>query len=149
MLTTVGNEDTIEKLIGNLILLERDAIAAYEATIDRLSSASVSTQIAEFKKDHLRHLDTLQTMAAETGAEAPVEGDMKELLTTGKVKIAGPMGDKAVLKAMKTNEDDTVTAYEHASQHRDAIPKSRTFFEQALAGERRHRDWMEQQVKAM
>ena len=47
--------------------------------------------------------------------EAPSEGDSKQMLTTGKVALASLMGDGAILAAMKTNEDDTVTAYERAS----------------------------------
>jgi len=143
MATTVGNEGTIQNLVTDLIYLERDAIAAYESTIDRLSDASLSGQKDTFRQDQLQHLSVLQEIAAETGAEAPIEGDMKQMLTTGKVAMADLMGDGAILKAMKTNEDDTVAAYERASSHHDAIPKSRAFFEKALADERRHLDWMQ------
>lgn len=143
MATTVGTENDINDLVTNLIYLERDAIAAYEATADRLSDAALSQQIEAFRKDHLQHLDVLQEMARETGANAPAEGDAKEMLTTGKVAMAGMMGDGSILKAMKTNEDDTVTAYERAAAHPDAIPKSKAFFEKALADERRHREWMD------
>jgi rubrerythrin len=76
--------------------------------------------------------------------EAPSEGDSKQMLTTGKVALASLMGDGAVLKAMKTNEDDTVTAYERASAHADAAPESRKFFTDFAADERRHRQWMQQ-----
>jgi rubrerythrin len=149
MATTVGKEGDIAGLITDLIYLERDAIAAYDATIERLSDASLSTQISRFRDDHLQHLDVLNEMARETGAEAPAEGDMKQMLTTGKVLLAGLMGDAAILKAMKTNEDDTVTAYERASTHNDAIPKSKAFFEKALADERRHREWMQRSAQTV
>ncbi|MFN4062194.1 MAG: DUF2383 domain-containing protein [Paracoccus hibiscisoli] len=143
MATTVGTEDTITDLVTNLILLERDAIAAYESTISRLSDPALSQQVAAFREDHLQHLDVLTEIAAETGADAPLEGDMKQMLTTGKVALASLMGDSAILKAMRTNEEDTVTAYERASDHPDALPKTLAFFQKALADERRHRDWME------
>ncbi|MEE2860622.1 MAG: ferritin-like domain-containing protein [Pseudomonadota bacterium] len=149
MATTVGTEDTIQDLVKNLILLERDAIAAYETTIEKLSDSTIASQIESFRQDHLQHLDVLNEMAAETGAEAPLEGDMKQMLTTGKVTLAGMMGDSAILKAMKTNEDDTVPAYDRAAAHRDAIPKSKAFFEKALADERRHREWMERTAEAL
>ncbi|OJH45724.1 DUF892 family protein [Paracoccus sp. SM22M-07] len=144
MATTVGTEDTINDLVTNLILLERDAIAAYESTISRLSDPALSQQVEAFRQDHLQHLDVLNEIAAETGAEAPVEGDMKQMLTTGKVALADLMGDGAILKAMRTNEDDTVSAYERASNHPSALPKTLAFFQKALADECRHRDWMEQ-----
>lgn len=144
MATTVGTEDTINDLVTNLILLERDAIAAYESTISRLSDPALSQQVEAFRQDHLQHLDVLNEIAAETGAEAPVEGDMKQMLTTGKVALADLMGDGAILEAMRTNEDDTVSAYERASNHPSALPKTLAFFQKALADECRHRDWMEQ-----
>ena len=149
MATTVGNETNINDLVTNLIYLERDAIAAYEATAERLSDPAFSTQIESFKADHLQHLDVLQEIARETGADAPAEGDAKQMLTTGKVKMASMSGDGSILKAMKTNEDDTVTAYERAAAHPDAIPKSKAFFEKALTDERRHREWMETTAKTL
>jgi len=139
----VGNEDNIKDLITNLIYLEHDAIAAYGSCIERLDDKTPSARIAEFKNDHLQHLDVLRRIAIETGAEAPAEGDMKQMLTTGKIVLADLMGDAAILKAMKTNEDDTVTAYERASRHPDAIPESKAFFMQACQDELRHREWME------
>ncbi|TJZ92032.1 ferritin-like domain-containing protein [Paracoccus gahaiensis] len=142
MATTVGTEDRITDLVTNLILLERDAIAAYESTISRLSDPILAAQVEAFRQDHLQHLDVLNEIAAETGAEAPLEGDMKQMLTTGKVALAGLLGDSTILKAMRTNEEDTVTAYERASTHADALPKSVAFFRKALADEQRHRDWM-------
>ncbi len=149
MVTTVGTEDTIQDLVRNLILLERDAIAAYESTIERLDDPALSSQIEQFRQDHLQHLDVLNEMAAEVGAEAPLEGDMKQMLTTGKIALADLFGDAAILKAMRTNEEDTVTAYERASQHQDAIEKSRAFFEKAHSDELRHREWMQRTSEAL
>ena len=144
MATTVGNEGDIAGLVTDLIYLERDAIAAYESTIEKLSDRALSEQVQRFLADHNQHLTVLNEMARELGTDAPREGDMKQMLTTGKIALANLMGDAAILKAMKTNEDDTVTAYERAARHRDAVPKSGAFFEKALADEQRHRDWMEQ-----
>lgn len=144
MVTMVGNESSIEKLVTNLIYLEHDAIAAYESTIERLDDNTLSTHVESFRQDHLKHLDVLREMARELNIEAPTEGDMKQMLTTGKIALADMMGDAAILKAMKTNEDDTVTAYERAAEHQDAIPRSKAFFETALADEQRHRAWMQE-----
>lgn len=149
MVTTVGTEDTFQDLVRNLILLERDAIAAYESTIERLDDPALSSQIAQFRQDHLQHLDVLNEMAAEAGAEAPLEGDMKQMLTTGKIALADLFGDKAILKAMRSNEEDTVTAYERAARHQDAIEKSRAFFQKAHSDELRHREWMQRTSEAL
>ena len=150
MATTTGTvEGDIKSLTKNLILLERDAIAAYDSCIERLSDPALKQKIETFRQDHLQHLEVLQEIARETGAEAPAEGDMKQMLTTGKIAIAGLVGDGAILKAMKTNEDDTVTAYERASRHDDALPKSKAFFEKAHADELRHREWMRSTAESL
>ena len=148
MATTIGHESDITKLVQDLLHLEHDAIAAYDSTIDKLESEASREQVAAFRDDHLAHVSTLKTMASELGIEAPREGDMKQMLTTGKVAIAGLMGDGAILKAMKTNEDDTVTAYDRARQHQDALPRSVAFFETALGDEQRHRSWFEDAAAA-
>ena len=149
MATTVGNEANFDELVTNLIYLERDAIAAYEATIERLSDRTLGEQIARFRDDHLQHLEVLTEIAHEAEADAPVEGDMKQMLTTGKIAMADLAGDGAILKAMKTNEDDTVQAYERAATHEAALPKSKTFFEKALADEKRHREWMDETARSL
>lgn len=143
MVTMVGNESSIQDLVTNLIYLEHDALAAYESCIERLDDKSLAAKIAEFKADHDEHVRVLNEMARQLGIEAPTGGDMKQMLTTGKIVIADMMGDAAILKAMKTNEDDTVTAYERASRHADAIPESKAFFMKARQDEERHRAWME------
>jgi rubrerythrin len=149
MVTTVGNEDAFADLVNNLILLERDAIAAYDSTIERLSRADLPEQVRAFRDDHHQHLEVLKEMAREIGIDAPAEGDMKEMLTTGKVALAGMMGDSAILGAMRTNEEDTVTAYERAAVHPEAIEKSKAFFEKAHADELRHREWMQGTADAL
>ncbi|WBV44265.1 ferritin-like domain-containing protein [Pseudoroseomonas cervicalis] len=148
MATTVGTESSFPKLVRNLLLLEHDAIAAYEQTIARLDNPAYKQQIAAFKADHDRHVMELTQLADSLGTEAPTEGDAKQLLTTGKVALASIMGDSATLKAMRSNEEDTVTAYERASQHQAVPPEARRIFEQALHDERRHRAWMDETAHA-
>ena len=143
MATMVGNESSIQDLVTNLIYLEHDAIAAYDACVERLDDKTLSAKVAEFRGDHDRHLQVLTEMARQIGIDAPKQGDMKQMLTTGKIVLADLMGDGAVLKAMKTNEDDTVTAYERATRHPDAIPQSKAFFMEAHQDELRHWEWME------
>ena len=142
MVTTVGTESTLPDLVEALLLLEHDAIAAYETTIARLENPGYKQKIAEFKGDHDRHVRELTQIAGAIGAKAPREGDMKQMLTTGKVAMASMMGDGAILSAMRSNEEDTVTAYERASRNSAATPETKPIFERAHADELRHREWM-------
>jgi rubrerythrin len=149
MATTVGKESDINGLVKDLLKLEHDAVAAYETAIERLDDAAAKTELESFRQDHLSHVAELEKMAGMLGLEPVTSGDAKEMLTTGKIKMANLMGDKAVLKAMSSNETDTVAAYDRASTHDDAVPESKAFFAKALADERRHKAWMDRTADAM
>ncbi|MWD26263.1 DUF892 family protein [Aquicoccus sp. SCR17] len=144
MPTTVGTENTLEDLVKNLLALEHDALAAYEAVIERLGDAGLREKVESFRQDHEAHVRELEGIASGKGIEAPQEGDVKQWLTTGKVAMADLMGDKTMLGAMKTNEDDTVQAYSQALENPASDDTLRPILEKALADERRHRTWMEQ-----
>jgi uncharacterized protein (TIGR02284 family) len=142
MVTTVGTESRIEDLLSDLVQLDHDAADAYQAAIDRLADASYRSTLTQFKQDHLRHIDELGQCLSGMGKTPPQGGDMKSMLTQGKVVLGSMMGDKAIIQAMKTNEDDTNTAYERAVNHRDATPQVHAILERNLQDERRHREWM-------
>jgi len=146
MPTTVGNEDTLTKRLQNLIALDYDAIQAYEAAIERIDDPSSKTRLAEFKADHQRHTENLGAHLREMGEEPPTEGDIKAMLTKGKVVLAGLAGDKAVLQAMKTNEEETNTAYGRAAEQDDAPEAVRKTLADNLGDEQRHREWIEQRL---
>ncbi|SFQ22188.1 DUF2383 domain-containing protein [Tranquillimonas alkanivorans] len=62
-------KSNFKDLVTNLILLERDAIAAYDTCIDKLDDPASAEKIREFRSDHHQHLDVLQTMAREVEHE--------------------------------------------------------------------------------
>ncbi len=148
MVTTVGTETTFEKLVENLIILEHDAIAAYEKTIEKLEDPTAKQKIAEFKGDHERHVAELTRMAGTLGVTPPAEGDAKQMLTTGKISLASLIGDRTILKAMATNEIETKMAYDQAARNAVATPEAQSFFRQAFADEDRHKAWMDSAAAA-
>ena len=142
MPTFIGTEITIEDMIANLIRLDYDAAAAYQAAIDRLKTPRFQAAMRKFKADHLRHTQELAACLRELGRKAPTEGDMMQLLTTGKVVVAGIVGDAAILAAMRTNESDTVTAYDRAVNHPDCPEKILGVLRRGQRDEHRHRAWI-------
>jgi uncharacterized protein (TIGR02284 family) len=149
MVTTVGTETTIESLLEDLVQLDYDAADAYEAAINRLQEARFRDRLREFKGDHLRHIAELGDILVEMGHTPPKEGDMKSLLTRGKVVIGGLMGDKAILQAMRTNEADTNTAYERAVAFHGLNTETREVLQRGLQDERRHCEWILEQLKTL
>lgn len=148
MATTVGTESQLSDLVQDLVQLDKAAIEAYNAAIERLSSSEYKLKLTSFREDHVEHTRVLGSWLREHQQEPPASGGLKETLTTGKVALAGLAGDKQILQAMKTNEDDTNTAYERAVSHREA-DGVRATFEKNLADERRHRSWMESVIAAL
>ncbi|WP_295888124.1 ferritin-like domain-containing protein [uncultured Thiohalocapsa sp.] len=126
-----------------------DAIAAYEAAIERIDDGQSKERLAEFMADHQKHTENLGEHLSGMGEEVPTKGDVKGMLTKGKVVMADLMGDKAILQAMKTNEDDTNSAYEQAMNHNDSPAELQTVLRSNLEDERRHREWMEQRISEL
>ncbi len=144
MATTIGLESDPRTLLKNLIRLEHDAIAAYDAVIDRIEDPGRAGTVRSFREEHEKHLEALGRLAAEHGARNPGQGSMRTAIATGKVNTANLAGgDGAVLKAMSTNETDTVAAYRNACGNAAAPEDARRFFEKALADAERHKSWMD------
>jgi uncharacterized protein (TIGR02284 family) len=144
VVTTVGTEDDVVELLRDLIKLDFDAADAYRAAIDRLENPAHREKLRSFLSDHERHTRNLAPFVSELGGTPPSEGSAKSLLTTGKVAIGSLAGDAAIIRAMKSNEDDTNTAYERACARADLKPAMRDVLQGNLADERRHRAWIEQ-----
>lgn len=141
-MVTVTDSDKIISDINDLIHLDYDAIAAYQSAIERLETAEYKAKLTEFMGDHKKHVDELSKVVRSEGGTPPTEGDAKKVLTKGKVVIAGLMGDEAVLKAMKANEEVTNTKYEDAVEEGYA-EHVQALLRQGLADERRHKAWLE------
>src|SRR5258708_31622554 len=97
----------IVNLLNDLIELDYDAIEAYKAAIGRLSDVGDKTQLGQFMADHRRHVSELSLVVRNLGGSPPDHGDLKQVLTKGRVVLAGLTGEKAILEATKSNEDDT------------------------------------------
>jgi rubrerythrin len=147
MVTLAGTQKDIKSLVEAITNLEFDALEAYQETIERLENKNYARQIEEFKQDHLRHVEGLTKISKELNMKVG-DGSVKSILTKGKIVIADLAGDdNAILTAMKTNEYDTVAAYENALKQNFLTPELRELCEKAAADERRHRDWMYETAK--
>ena len=149
MATTIGTESDVMEALRNLIELDYDAVEAYEAAISRLDDSILRQGLASFLDDHLRHIRELSPVVHQMGGEVPTQGDMRRWLTKGKVVIGNILGDRGVLMAMKSNEDDTNEAYEHASARGDLSSDLGQLLVKNLADERRHRQWIMNRLDAM
>lgn len=143
MATMVGTQETLTALLRQLTELEFDAIEAYKVAVERMEDVGGKRQLGMFLSDHQRHVQELSRQLRTMGTEPPDGPDMKQVLTKGKVFLGALLGDRAIFSAMKSNEDDTNTAYERAAARTDVPAQLHAVFESHLADERRHRQWIE------
>jgi uncharacterized protein (TIGR02284 family) len=151
-MTTPQTGESYENLIDELndvIAIDHDAISAYEAAIERLESSGTQEQLEMFKADHERHVHELSDCVTMLGGEPRTKGNIKKILTKGKVVLANISGDEAILEAMKTNEDQTNQTYEEAVRRHSASAPSQVadVLKRGLQDERRHRDWIVQALQ--
>jgi uncharacterized protein (TIGR02284 family) len=146
MATMVGKENNPLHMLYKLIELDYDAIDAYDAAIERVQDGVTKSALAGFKADHERHVRDLGAVLRSMGFEAAQHGDIKRVLTKGKVLIGNIAGDRGILMAMKANEDDTNNAYDRAVNRSDIAVDVKSLLERNLADERRHRAWIEQRL---
>lgn len=146
-MTTMLNEADVNEKLHDLIELDYDAIAAYQAAIKRIEDATYKSKLVEFMGDHERHVTEFGAIIRKQGGTPPDSGDFKQILTAGKVVIADTIGgDEAILKAMVANEEQTNRKYEEMVQENFPAPVHK-LLEQGLADERRHRAWMKSAIK--
>jgi len=137
----MNKENLVEKL-NDLIELDYDAVAAYQAAIDRLENPGYRDQLNAFMQDHENHIAALSQIVRQEGGAPADGGDMKKILTKGKVVIAELGGDNAILKAMQMNEVVTNKTYE--AEVEEGFPEPvQTILQNGLADERRHKAWLE------
>lgn len=146
MITTVGMQKDFLSALEQLVRLDYDAIDAYEAAINRLENEYYQDKLEEFKVDHQRHIDEVSEFLRKNNKTPPVGSDIKSLLTQGKVVLAKLLGDETILRAMKSNEIDTNTAYERINSYK-AIPQDiKEVLEKGLQDEKKHLAWLEEQL---
>jgi hypothetical protein len=144
MVATAGPSRDLPDVTANVIRRWRDALAARETTIDRLSDPGPKAPVQDLRGDHLRRLHGFEDRTGRHDAAAPPDGDLKQPPTTGKAALADRVGEDAtILRAMCTDETGTVTACANGAPNGTVPPAARPSFAGVRADVARHRAWME------
>jgi len=143
MVTLTGTQNLLIDALTDLVKLEYDAVEAYKAAIERLRNQTFISKLEEFKSDHLRHIQELSNFLIQEDVIPPKDPDAKQWLTKGKTVLGGLIGDRSILHAMKSNEEDTNTAYDRMTNRDDLDKKIQDILTRAYADEKKHRKWIE------
>ncbi len=146
MATHMGPENDLLALLNHLIQLDFDAADAYRTAAQRASDPATRGSLASFQQDHERHVQDLAALVTRLGGTPPAAGDLARRLTTSQAVLGAVAGDAGLLRAMKSNEEATNTAYENAASRLDVTPEIMDVLTTNLADERRHRRWVESHI---
>lgn len=148
MVTMVGKQTEFGNALKELIELDYDAVEAYEAAINRIENTEFKTNLQKFMDDHRRHIKELSDILKKHNCDAPTgPSSGKQWLAKGKIVLANLVGDKTILSAMLSNEEDTNTAYQRMSERTDQWEDAKDALLKGLKDERKHKEWLESHNK--
>lgn len=142
----VTMEDFIEEL-KELLILDYDAVEAYEAAISRLHNTNYRQKFEEFKNDHLDHIEATTKFLEKENYKIPQGPGLKSILTRGKVLLGNLAGDTAILVAMRSNERETTSSYSKINKY-DCIPEElKPSLVKGFEDETKHLAWIEKKLQ--
>ncbi|UQA58287.1 DUF2383 domain-containing protein [Polyangium aurulentum] len=136
----------LEKL-NSLIMLDVDAVHAYDQAIEACEILTVKDTLTEFRNDHERHIHDLSEQVRALGGTPEVHRDLKGFVIEGFTALMS-RGDHSALLAMRGNEELTNRVYKAALEMEDLSPEARTVIERNYADEQRHVSWINNQLSA-
>ena len=133
-------------LLNDLIMLDLDAVKAYQSAIDRISVATIAERLTSFKHDHERHVANLSAEVRRLGGTPADRRDFKGPFIQGFTAIMSMMGVEEALRAMRGNEELTNKTYENALQQ--PLPADvRLVVEENLRDEQRHLAYIQEALR--
>jgi uncharacterized protein (TIGR02284 family) len=132
--------------LNDLIMLDYDAIKAYQSAIDRIEVPSIKAELESFRKDHERHVQNLSHEVRKLGGTPAQRRDLKGPFIQGFTAIMAMMGVEEALRAMKTNEQLTTRSYANALK--EVLPEDcRIVVEANYKDEQRHLAYVENALR--
>lgn len=139
--------DAIAEQLGDVLKIDIDAVEAYNEAIEKVEAQELRSRLSAFRDDHQRHISELQSAIQDMGHEPPeIKPDLKGKLIEGMTALRSSMGDEQALKAMRQNETITNRTYEKALQDHTYPGAVQRILQAGLEDERRHLQWIEQQL---
>ena len=142
-------EVAIGELVFDLILLERDATAAYVRILHRLQDAGARREITRILEARQRRLAELTMLSFTLRSGSPGEAAARHYLPAGRIAIDSLADDGAILDAMLAGEAETVAAYRRSISHPQASPKCRAILERAHQDAVLHCAWAEKAARVV
>lgn len=142
----IGEERDLGELLCDMIVLDLDAIEAYRNAAEGIEDASFRERLNEFRGDHERHVRDLSEVVQRMGLTPPEEPDVNRQVARIAAIMSKMGGDRGVLMGLKSMEDQTNFAYEHAVKNASLSDELRSVLELNFSDEQRHLAWIAEQL---
>jgi rubrerythrin len=150
MVTMVGTQNDFGDTLIELAELDYDAVEAYKKAIENIKNTSFREKLKSFMEDHEKHVKEINNILKSNNRDTVDKPSGKQYLTKGKVMLADMIGDdKTILKAMLSNEEDTVTAYEKVKKHKNMWDDSIDLINKGVEDEHKHREWISNTINSL
>lgn len=134
----IMRDDEIVEALNDLIETDHNAISAYNTAIDGLEKhPSIRDNFIQFRGDHERHVRELSPFVRQYGGEPEKKPGGMGLLQKGWTAVSKLGGADAIVSAMVSNEETTVSAYEEGTT-KNFPPEILQVVQRGLEDERRH-----------
>jgi len=140
----MATSEALINRLNSLLMLDHDAVDAYQQAIDRIKSEYCRSQLRAFQADHRQHITDLKECITRYGGKPQDRRDVKGFFIKGMTAMQSMMGDEMALKAMQTNEKLTNKNYQEALDDRSLPDDVRSIVAKNRADEARHLDWINQ-----
>lgn len=147
--TMIGTEANTHKMIEHLLEYEYDVLEAYRSASGRLSHSQETATLASFEREHLEQIQNLAGITRTMGIRVPRAGDWHQIMTEGKVVLAGLVGELAVLRAVTHNERNVLNAYERAAARPDVPDEVRAVLALHRNRAQRRHKWLSERVEQL
>ena len=98
------NPGEVAEVLASLVRLDMDAIRIYEQAILAVDMVAIRDRFAQFRYDHQRHVDELNTTIRNLGFEPPAQQPENTSLTQGLSMVLAQGGTESALEVMHANE---------------------------------------------
>ncbi len=134
--------ETLIEVLGELLELKYRALAACEVAEARLRDTVSRAKLAEFRREHLEHIEDLRRELQALGGEPIGPADVGPTPPL----LAGD-GDRALLRAVRESEAQNSAACDRLLRRVDAPATLRESMARHVSDERRHRAWLAQRLE--
>lgn len=143
MASSIGTEKTLGEMLNSLVELNHDCISAYESALTRVDREDYRVRLRAMASDLRRHLDELKPVVGPLTTNVSDSPSPKELLTKGRVVLAGLVGDQAIIGALRQNQQEVLRALQAAVNYEGNTAQTRTMLQAHLQTETGHVHWLE------